>query len=44
MEEARNSDFFSPKSVAIIGTSQDPKKTGNAFIQNLLNYGLQGED
>jgi acyl-CoA synthetase (NDP forming) len=43
MEETRNLDvFFYPKSVAIIGASRDPKKTGNALIQNLLNYGYQG--
>ena len=43
MEEVRNLDvFFYPKSVAVIGASRDPKKTGNALIQNLLNYGYQG--
>jgi acyl-CoA synthetase (NDP forming) len=34
--------FFYPKTVAVIGASRDPKKTGNALIQNLLNYGYQG--
>ena len=43
MEEDRNLDvFFHPKTVAVIGASRDPKKTGNALIQNLLNYGFQG--
>jgi acyl-CoA synthetase (NDP forming) len=34
--------FFYPKTVAVIGASRDPKKTGNALIQNLLNYEYQG--
>jgi len=43
MEEARSLDvFFYPRSVAVIGASRDPKKTGNALIQNLLTYGYQG--
>ncbi len=34
--------FFYPRTVAVIGASRDPKKTGNALIQNMLNYGYQG--
>jgi len=34
--------FFYPESVAVVGASTDPKKTGNALIRNLIDYKYQG--
>jgi acyl-CoA synthetase (NDP forming) len=28
--------FFYPQSVAVIGASADPKKTGNAWVKNFM--------
>ncbi|WP_300458105.1 CoA-binding protein [Desulfobacula sp.] len=36
-------NFFYPKSVAIVGASADPKKSGNALVKNYLDYGFKGE-
>ncbi len=35
--------FFYPRSVAVVGASVDPKKTGHVMLNNLLNYGYKGE-
>src|SRR4030043_354071 len=35
--------FFLPRRVAIMVTSADPKKAGNALVKNYLNYGFKGE-
>ncbi len=35
--------FFYPRSVAVVGASVDPKKTGHVMLNNLLNYGYRGE-
>jgi acetyltransferase len=35
--------FFYPKSVAIVGASTDPKKTGYVWVNNFLNYGYKGK-
>ncbi|MBI5632138.1 MAG: acetate--CoA ligase family protein [Nitrospirae bacterium] len=34
--------LFYPKSVAVIGASQDPQKVGYALLNNLLRFGYQG--
>ncbi|NOH10792.1 MAG: CoA-binding protein [Chloroflexi bacterium] len=34
--------FFDPKSVAIVGVSQDPKKLGYGLARNLINSDYQG--
>jgi acyl-CoA synthetase (NDP forming) len=35
--------FFYPKSVAIIGASSDPRKSGNALVKNYIDYGFKGK-
>lgn len=35
--------FFQPKSIAIIGASQNPAKVGNAIVRNLLASGYSGK-
>jgi acyl-CoA synthetase (NDP forming) len=35
--------FFSPKSVAIVGASADPKKPGNTALKNLISMGYKGK-
>ena len=35
--------FFYPQSVAVIGASTDPKKTGNAWVNNFIQYGFKGK-
>jgi acyl-CoA synthetase (NDP forming) len=35
--------FFYPQSVAVVGASADPRKTGHALLKNLLNYGYGGK-
>jgi acyl-CoA synthetase (NDP forming) len=35
--------FFNPKSVAIIGASENPNKGGNIVIQNLFEFGYGGK-
>lgn len=35
--------FFYPESVAVVGASTDPRKTGNALINNLIKYGYRGK-
>ena len=37
------SAFFSPKSVAVIGASSDPKKPGNAVLRNMISMGYKGK-
>jgi acetyltransferase len=34
--------FFSPKSVAVVGASSDPKKPGNAALRNMISMGYKG--
>ncbi len=34
--------LFSPKSIAVIGASRDPGKTGGVIFENLINGGFQG--
>lgn len=36
-------NFFSPKSIAIVGASKSPFKLGNLVVKNLLNQGFKGE-
>jgi acetyltransferase len=36
-------NFFYPKTVAIIGASADPKKSGNVIVKNYLDYGFRGD-
>ena len=35
--------FFSPKSVAVVGASADPKKPGNTALRNLVAMGYRGK-
>ena len=37
------SAFFSPKSVAVIGASSDPKKPGNTALRNMISMGYKGK-
>ena len=34
--------LFNPRSIAVIGASQDPKKVGHAVLHNLLRYNFGG--
>ncbi len=34
--------FFSPRSVAVIGASRDPNKVGHVILKNLLDAGFRG--
>ena len=36
------SSLFNPRSIAVIGASNDPGKVGHAILQNLVKYGYQG--
>jgi len=35
--------FFSPKSVAVVGASSDPKKPGHTMLRNLIAAGYKGK-
>ena len=35
--------FFNPKSVAIIGASQNPEKLSNGIVRNMQSYGYKGD-
>ncbi len=35
--------FFTPKSVAVVGASADPKKAGYTVLRNLVSMGYQGK-
>jgi acetyl coenzyme A synthetase (ADP forming)-like protein len=35
--------LFSPRSIAIIGASADPKKVGHAVLNNLIRFGFPGD-
>ena len=35
--------FFTPKSVAVIGASSDPKKPGNTILRNMIAMGYKGK-
>jgi acyl-CoA synthetase (NDP forming) len=35
--------FFSPKSVAVVGASSDPKKPGNTALRNMIAMGYKGK-
>jgi len=35
--------FFEPKSVAVIGASRDPSKTGHIILKNVIEGGYRGE-
>jgi acetate---CoA ligase (ADP-forming) len=35
--------FFTPKSVAVVGASADPKKAGYTVLKNLVSMGYQGK-
>lgn len=37
------STFFSPKSVAVVGASSDPKKPGNTALRNMRSMGYKGK-
>jgi acyl-CoA synthetase (NDP forming) len=34
--------FFAPRSVAVVGASQSPRKAGNVILRNLLRFGFEG--
>lgn len=34
--------FFSPRSVAVVGASADPRKAGNIILENLRRFGFPG--
>lgn len=36
-------EMFEPKSIAIVGVSQDPSKLGSVILTNLMNAGYKGE-
>ncbi|MBO5600011.1 MAG: CoA-binding protein, partial [Candidatus Methanomethylophilus sp.] len=36
-------EFFNPKSVAIIGASNDETKLGGMLVKNMLNAGFKGK-
>lgn len=36
-------DFFKPKSIAVVGASQDSKKLGNVILKNILNGRFEGK-
>jgi acetate---CoA ligase (ADP-forming) len=36
-------EMFEPKSIAIVGVSQDPSKLGSVILTNLMNAGFEGE-
>lgn len=43
-DQALNLDqFFSPRSVAIVGASQDPTKLGYSVLHNVIRHGFRGE-
>ena len=35
--------FFSPKSVAVVGASSDPKKPGNTALRHMISMGYKGK-
>ena len=35
--------FFYPQSVAVIGASAEPKKTGYVWVKNFVEYGYKGK-
>jgi acyl-CoA synthetase (NDP forming) len=35
-------NFFSPKSIAVVGASRTPGKVGYDILKNILQYGYQG--
>ena len=35
--------FFNPRSIAVIGASENPRKGGSIVIRNLLNFGFEGK-
>jgi acetyltransferase len=35
--------LFNPKSIAIVGASEEEGKVGNIIANNILNLGYQGE-
>lgn len=35
--------FFNPRSIAVIGASENPRKGGSIVIRNLLNFGYGGK-
>jgi len=35
--------FFTPKSVAVVGASNNPAKPGYALLKNLITYGFKGD-
>ncbi|MDO8595133.1 MAG: CoA-binding protein, partial [Sulfuricaulis sp.] len=37
------STFFSPRSVAVVGASSDPRKPGNIALRNMSSFGYQGK-
>jgi acetyl coenzyme A synthetase (ADP forming)-like protein len=37
------SSLFNPRSVAVVGASQNPRKVGHAILNNLLRYGFGGK-
>jgi len=37
------SAFFYPESIAVVGASADPRKTGHALLKNLISYGYAGK-
>ena len=36
------SSFFNPKSIAVVGVSEDPKKLGSLIFQNVINAKFNG--
>ncbi|KUK82683.1 MAG: Acyl-CoA synthetase [Pelotomaculum thermopropionicum] len=47
LQEVKNlaqlTNFFNPKSVAIIGASNKPGKIGNVIVKNMINCGYKGK-
>lgn len=36
-------NFFSPKSVAVIGASNNKEKVGGIILNNLIDFGFEGK-
>lgn len=42
-EEISLHRFFEPRSVAVIGASQDPEKVGHSVLKNMVSFGFRGK-
>lgn len=43
MAQTKLSSFFNPRSVAVVGVSENPKKLGSIIFQNILDSGFSGK-